>query len=61
MLVLSWSYPVDEDNLVSGPGELGHGPSRLDLGSSNLDVVYVDDWDTTPAHSLRDGYYGLAI
>ena len=39
MLVLSWSYPVDEDNLVSGPGELGHGPSRLDLGSSDLDEV----------------------
>ena len=39
MLVLSWSYPVDEDNLVSGTGELGHGPSRLDLGSSNLDEV----------------------
>ena len=39
MLVLSWSYPVDEDNLVLGPGELGREPSRLDLGSSNLDVV----------------------
>ena len=39
MLVLSWSYPVDEDNLVSRLGELGHGPSRLDLGSSNLDEV----------------------
>ena len=39
MLVLSWPYPVDEDNLVSGPSELGHGPSRLDLGSSNLDEV----------------------
>ena len=39
MLVLSWSYPMDEDNLLLGPGELGHGPSRLDLGSSNLDVV----------------------
>ena len=46
MLVLSWSYPVDKDNLVSGPCGLGHGPcglghgpSRLDLGSSNLDEV----------------------
>ena len=39
ILVLSWSYPVDKDNLVSRPGELGRGPSRLDLGSSNLDVV----------------------
>jgi hypothetical protein len=39
MLVLSWSYPVDDDNLVSGPRGLGHGPSRLDLGSSNLDEV----------------------
>ena len=39
MLVLSCSYLVDEDNLVSGPGELGHGSNRLDLGSSNLDVV----------------------
>ena len=39
MLVLSWSYLVDEDNLVSGPGRLGHGPSRLDHGSSDL------DWD----------------
>ena len=39
MLVLPWSYPRDEDNLVSGPGGLGHGPSRLDLGSSDLDWV----------------------
>ena len=39
MLILSWSYLVDEDNLVSGLGGLGHGPSRLDLGSSDLDVV----------------------
>ena len=39
MLVLSWSYPLDEDNLVSGPSKLGRGPSRLDLGSSDLDVV----------------------
>ena len=39
MLVLSWSYPMDEDNLVSGLGGLGHGPSRLDLGSSDLDWV----------------------
>ena len=35
MLVMSWSYPVDEDNLVSRLGELGRGPSRVDLGSSN--------------------------
>ena len=45
MLVMSWSYPVDDDNLVLGLGGLGHGPSRLDLGSSDLDQVQVDDWD----------------
>jgi len=39
MLVLSWSYPMDEENLVSRTDELGHGPSRLDLGSSNIDEV----------------------
>ena len=39
MLVISWSYLVDEDNLVSGPGRLGQGPSRLDHGSSDLDWV----------------------
>ena len=39
MLVLSWSYPMDEDNLVSGPGGLGHRPSRFDFGSSDLDGV----------------------
>jgi len=31
MLVLSWSYPMDEDNLVSGPGGLGHGQVDLIL------------------------------
>ena len=39
MLVLSWSYPLDEDNPVSGPGGLGHGPNRLDYRSSDLDWV----------------------
>ena len=39
MLVLSWSYPGDKDNLVSGPGRLDKGPIRLDHGSSDLDWV----------------------
>ena len=39
MLVLSWSYPREEDNLVSRPSRLGQGPSKLDHGSSDLDWV----------------------
>lgn len=39
MLVLSWSYPGNKDNLVSGPSRLGIGPGRLDHGSSDLDSV----------------------
>ena len=45
MLVLSWSYPGDKDNLVSGPGRLGHGPGRLGHGPSRLDRGSSDlDW-----------------
>lgn len=53
MLVLSWSYPVDENNLVSGPSGLGHGPSRLDHGSSDLDWVEVDDGTYSCSQSSR--------